>query len=140
MFYGKALGAMPTGTMNVRKEPGTHLAGHETVGAIVMDFSFPSGTQVEGQPHPGTAYSGDHRQAYLPDNKEGQAVLKLFEIGWERKQLFKIGWSETRNCDDLIVYNGIHMKSSTYGAHGYPDPTYLTRVREEFSTKGIYDS
>ncbi len=137
-FYGIAMGTQPEGRMTVSRNS-SHLSGHSGCGQIVMQFEFPGGTQGKEHPNPGKAYHGDSRVAYLPDNAEGQKLLKMFEVGWERKQLFKIGFSETRNVDGVICYNGIHMKSAPSGTHGYPDPTYPQRVKEEFGTKGIYE-
>lgn len=37
-----------------------------------------------------------------------------------------------------VVWNGIHHKTSpTAGPYGYPDPTYLARLRAELASKGI---
>jgi deltex-like protein len=38
------------------------------------------------------------------------------------------------------VWNGIHHKTNTGGGSsnfGYPDPTYLERVKEELASKGL---
>lgn len=54
--------------------------------------------------------------------------------------MFTIGHSLTRNQHGVIIYNGIHHKTSSSGgptSHGYPDATYLTRTLEELAAKGI---
>lgn len=46
----------------------------------------------------------------------------------------------TTGQDNVIVWNGIHHKTSTHGGSanfGYPDPTYLLRVTEELAAKGV---
>jgi hypothetical protein len=71
-----------------------------------------------------------HRTAYLPDNKEGQEILKLFKIAWERRLLFTVGRSVTTGEDNQVVWGGVHQKTSTSGgatSFGYPDPTYFER-------------
>ena len=40
----------------------------------------------------------------------------------------------------MVVWNGIHHKTNTSGgssSFGYPDPTYLKRVKEELTLKGL---
>lgn len=44
-----------------------------------------------------------------------------------------MGRSVTTGMDNQIVWNGIHHKTSLHGgsaSFGYPDPTYLKRVKE----------
>ncbi len=75
-----------------------------------------------------------------PNNKKGKEILKLIKIAWKRKLMFRIGSSITRNLDNVIVWNGIHMKTSLSGGprfHGWPDKDYFERVKKEFKTKGI---
>jgi rubredoxin len=126
-FYGEYIGDMPPGTMQVQTIK-SHLKGypHKTK-TLHITFQFP-GTH---------RYGSDYREAYLPDTPEGRKVLALFEEGWKRKVLFTVGYSQTRDMHNVIIYNGIHMKTSKSGTYGYPDPTYLDRVTQEFSTKGI---
>ena len=52
-----------------------------------------------------------------------------------------MGFSPTRNCDNVICWNGIHHKTNTSGGsagYGYPDATYLSRVKEELKAKNVY--
>ena len=61
-------------------------------------------------------------------------------MAFERRLTFAVGFSVTRNCDNLVVWNGIHHKTNTSGGSagfGYPDPTYLKRVKEELTLKGL---
>ena len=46
----------------------------------------------------------------------------------------------TTGLDNQVVWNGIHHKTSTSGGaanFGFPDPTYLSRVKEELALKGV---
>ena len=47
--------------------------------------------------------------------------------------------SFTKGLDGCIIYNGIHMKTSTVpgDSYGYPDKTYLDRVMQELQIKGV---
>jgi deltex-like protein len=41
----------------------------------------------------------------------------------------------------VICWNGIHHKTHPTGGssnYGYPDETYLTRVKEELKLKGVF--
>jgi deltex-like protein len=140
-YYGKAIGTQPEGKMTVKKVS-SKLPGHASCGTINIDFEFPSGTQGENHPHPGSAYAACRKTAYLPDNTEGQNVLKLFELAWERKILFKV---DDRKSDDgavaQIVENGISFKTvnkESSSVHAYPDPNYLEIAREQLQRKGVF--
>jgi deltex len=76
----------------------------------------------------------------LPDNKEGNEVLKLLQLCFKRKLSFRVGTSVTTGATNAVVWNGIHHKTSLTGGStnfGYPDKTYLSRVKEELASKGI---
>ncbi len=54
--------------------------------------------------------------------------------------MFTVGRSVTTGLDNQTVWNGIHHKTSLSGGSarfGYPDDTYLTRVKEELAAKGV---
>ncbi len=56
----------------------------------------------------------------------------MFKVAFNRKLIFTVGRSVTTGLDNQTVWNGIHHKTSTSGgvaSFGYPDPTYLTRVK-----------
>lgn len=115
---------------------GNKLAGHEnnSVGSWQIHYSVQGGSNEKG------SFSGDSRSAYLPSNAEGDEVLALFQQAFERRLTFQVGFSVTRNTDNLVCWNGIHHKTSPSGgtsSFGYPDPTYLKRVKEELSLKGL---
>lgn len=85
--------------------------------------------------------AGESRVHYMPDDAEGQKVLKLFVKAWNQRLLFNVGYSLTRQQDNCLIYNGVHMKTSQSGGpsgHGWPDPTYFVRVQTELSEKGIH--
>ncbi|KAJ8258979.1 hypothetical protein COCON_G00179910 [Conger conger] len=80
------------------------------------------------------------RVAYLPDNTEGNEVLKLLKTAFDQKLIFTVGTSTTTGSSNTVTWNDIHHKTSRYGGpqgFGYPDPDYLKRVKEELKAKGI---
>ncbi|CAG5130656.1 unnamed protein product, partial [Candidula unifasciata] len=89
-------------------------------------------------PHPGKPYDSVVRTAYLPANSFGYQVLVRLRLAFIRNLIFTIGYSESRNKDDVIVWDGISHKTRLHGKkYGYPDPDYLSRVTLELSTKGV---
>ncbi|XP_046513661.1 E3 ubiquitin-protein ligase DTX3L isoform X2 [Equus quagga] len=91
-------------------------------------------------PNPGRRYVGIHRTAYLPDNKEGNEVLRLLRKAFDQKLIFTVGDSRVTGASDVITWNDIHHKTSPFGGpdnYGYPDPDYLKRVKQELKDKGI---
>uniref|UniRef100_A0A3B3CNR3 E3 ubiquitin-protein ligase n=2 Tax=Oryzias melastigma TaxID=30732 RepID=A0A3B3CNR3_ORYME len=137
--FGIIQGDQPDGTMTWTKSS-VEVPGFPHCGTITITYSIPSGRQTEKHPKPGHFYTGTSRTAYLPDNKEGNEVLMLLKKAFDQKLIFTIGASRTTGCEDQVTWNDIHHKTSLYGGpgcYGYPDPNYLSRVREELKAKGI---
>ncbi|XP_036299731.1 E3 ubiquitin-protein ligase DTX3L [Pipistrellus kuhlii] len=137
--YGVLKGNQPEGTMSVRYTRDS-LPGYETCGSIVIDYNMRGGTQTEEHPRPGMNYSGTHRTAFLPDNKEGKEVLTLLQRAFDQKLIFTVGDSRVTGATNVTTWNDIHHKTSKSGGpanYGYPDPDYLKRVKKELKDKGI---
>ncbi|KAL8615431.1 hypothetical protein ACOMHN_036251 [Nucella lapillus] len=108
-------------------------------GMYTVDYWFPSGKQKENHPNPGKWYNSTRRIAFLPDTAEGRKVLMLLKVAFDRRLIFTVGKSATTDSVG-IIWNDIHHKTLCSGgaeSHGYPDPTYLTRVQEELAAKGV---
>ncbi|XP_037535814.1 uncharacterized protein LOC119412849 [Nematolebias whitei] len=137
--FGMMEGDQPDGKMTWYQSPGS-LPGFPGCGHIIITYDIPSGKQTKKHPKPGGHYSGIFRTAYLPDNKEGNEVLKLLKTAFDQKLIFTVGTSRTTGQDDQVTWNDIHHKTSMSGGpscFGYPDPDYLSRVKEELKAKGI---
>jgi deltex-like protein len=103
-------------------------------GTWVLTYQFNSGVQD------GISYSGNSRNAVLPNTKEGREILRLFIRAFYRRHIFKIGDSITNGTTDTVVWAGIHHKSNVSGGpaqFGFPDPTYFSRVKEELAARGV---
>ncbi|XP_070541067.1 uncharacterized protein [Ptychodera flava] len=138
--FGIITGNMPKGEMKSRMSDYTTIPGYYNCGAIIISYKFPPGIQGPEHPNPGRSYYGDSRTAYLPNNPEGREVLRLLKIAFERRLTFTIGTSVTTGRTDAVVWNDIHHKTIIDGGaqgYGYPDPTYLSRVKEELAAKGV---
>ncbi|KAI8507650.1 E3 ubiquitin-protein ligase dtx3l [Branchiostoma belcheri] len=140
LVVGRLRGDQPEGRMEYTVERHSSLPGYPGCGTIIIHYSIPSGVQGRDHPNPGQPYHGTSRKAYLPDNYEGQEVLTLLKEAWRNKLVFTIGTSVTTGTDDAVTWNDIHHKTNRSGGptrYGYPDPTYLARVKEELAAKGI---
>ena len=69
----------------------------------------------KAHPNPGKPYKGTMRVAYLPDNSEGQKVLKLLMKAFEARLVFTIGRSVTTGLEDIVTWNDIHHKTNIAG-------------------------
>ncbi|CAH1257562.1 uncharacterized protein [Branchiostoma lanceolatum] len=133
-------GNQPDGSMTHRVDQGVRLPGYERYGTIVIDYHIPGGTQGKEHPNPGLRFSGDMRTAYLPDSPEGREVLRLLRRAFDSRLVFTIGTSGTTGQPNTVVWNDIQHKTNMQGGptnYGYPDPTYLQRVRVDLASKGI---
>ncbi|ROL42413.1 E3 ubiquitin-protein ligase DTX3L [Anabarilius grahami] len=137
--YGTLEGNQPNGTMNVTRSR-LSLPGYPHCGTLEITYNIPSGVQTEKHPNPGMPFLGANRQAYLPDNPEGNEVLTLLQRAFQQKLIFTVGRSTTTGAENVVTWSDIHHKTSKYGgphSFGYPDPDYLKRVKDELKAKGI---
>ena len=113
----------------------TPLPGYPGCGTIVITYNIPNGIQGPQHPNPGQRYTGKHRTAYLPDNKEGRVVVKvlvlyrdnitvvtslsaliqLLQKAWDAKLIFTIRTSLTTGDCNVVIWNDIHHKTSRTG-------------------------
>ncbi|KAM8966014.1 E3 ubiquitin-protein ligase DTX3L-like [Sarcophilus harrisii] len=138
-FYGIMKGNQPDGTMTTSYRTSS-LPGYNSCGTIVIHYDMRGGIQTEEHPNPGKHYEGTRRVAYLPNNEEGRQVLNLLRRAFDQRLIFTIGQSEALGVKDVITWNDIHHKTLQFGGpenFGYPDPTYLQRVKLELKAKGI---
>ncbi|XP_029631358.1 E3 ubiquitin-protein ligase DTX3L isoform X3 [Salmo trutta] len=138
--FGKVEGDQPEGTMKVTHDRYRSIPGYYGYSVVVIDYDIPSGKQTKKHSNPGKGFHGARRTAYLPDNQEGNEVLKLLKRAFDQKLIFTVGTSRTTGTDDCVTWNDIHHKTSIDGGaqgFGYPDPDYLSRVKNELKAKGI---
>ncbi|XP_033474434.1 E3 ubiquitin-protein ligase DTX3L [Epinephelus lanceolatus] len=139
-LYGILTGTQPDGGRMDVTESSSSLPGYEKYGTITIRYYVPSGIQKEEHPNPGQPYEGVSRTAYLPDSPEGRRILKLLRRAFDQRLIFTVGRSTTSGRNNVVTWNDIHHKTSTHGGpthYGYPDPDYLSRVRDELKAKGI---
>ncbi|NXM57071.1 DTX3L ligase, partial [Illadopsis cleaveri] len=136
---GVLIGNQPEGTMST-KTIRSSLPGYPSCGTIQIDYYMNGGIQTSSHPNPGQRYRPAHRVAYLPDNEEGREILQLLRKAFDQKLIFTVGQSHTTGQQSVITWNDIHHKTAMTGGptgFGYPDSSYLQRVRSELKAKGI---
>lgn len=83
-------------------------------------------------------YYSDIRSAIVPNTKEGNELvdklIHCFKLGYT----FTIGRSLTRKLNNVIIWAGIHHKTSHSGTFGYPDDDYIDRVTNELGCLNIF--
>lgn len=142
MSYGMRTGNQPPGQMTVTTRPASSLSleGYPAVGTIIIQYEIFSGIQGVEHPRPGERFDGTTRFAYLPDNQDGGEVLRLLRVAFERRLLFTVGQSSTTGADNVVTWSSVHHKTRQCGGpscHGWPDPGYFARVKEELRVLGV---
>ncbi len=135
-------GHSPSGSMVINTCESTFCAGFESSsnGTIAISYDLRGGIQKEYHPNPGKSYRSTRRMAYLPDNDDGQALLKRLMYAFRCGLSFQIGTSMTTGRSDCITWSSIHHKSSLSGGvrcHGYPDDKYFTNCNAELDGLGV---
>ncbi|KAG0295746.1 putative E3 ubiquitin-protein ligase dtx2 [Linnemannia gamsii] len=60
-------------------------------------------------------------------------ILTLFYYG----HLFKVGQSLTRGVNNVVVWNGVHLRTSMSGHYGFPAPNWEINCWTEINQKGV---
>lgn len=134
-------GCSPSGTMTI-STTSRKCSGYESSssGTIIIRYDMPSGIQKEYHQNPGDHYNGAYREAYLPDNEEGKALLLRLKYAWLKGLTFLIGTSMTTGVANSITWSSIHHKTRmNAGAmyHGFPDDSYFRNCNFELDALGI---
>ncbi|KAJ6635552.1 E3 ubiquitin-protein ligase DTX3L [Pseudolycoriella hygida] len=126
LVSGTEVGTCPDGKMTTTLVQ-TPCQGYDEFDSIRIEYDVQSKThQLK-------------RTAFLPNNDEGNELLKLLKIAWDRRITFTVGTSATNGQENVLVWN-IHHKTAQIGgveSHGFPDETYMKRCKSELSEFGI---
>ncbi|XP_061171331.1 uncharacterized protein LOC133180897 [Saccostrea echinata] len=124
--------SLPQGTMSHMTRRNMSVPGYEYCeGAIEIQYDIPSGKVLrKDRSSSRSAYTGVQHKAYLPNSAEGREILRLLKKAFEADLVFRVSSRGT-------VEWCISHKTSIHASNGYPDSTYLRKVREELSRRGI---
>jgi deltex-like protein len=131
---------MPSGAAMTVQEELDSLPGHETHSTLAVHFAIPSGVQDLDFPLPGERFESFKFVTYLPNNSEGQNVLRMLGLAWNRRLLFRIGYNQVSKRLDKIVLNGLELKTNRVGGvtgNGFPDVSYMSRLKSDLREIGI---
>ncbi|KAM4622702.1 uncharacterized protein O3C94_020442 [Discoglossus pictus] len=135
---GRREDAKPVLKVNmIHKKMSLSLPGYDRYPSIKIIYEVPDGVQGVGHPHPGNLYQGKRFEAYLPDNLEGQRLLRLLEKALQQGLTFKIQPMEDK---DIVTWNCIPHKTSPDGGkikNGYPDSYYLKSLTWQLKEHGL---
>lgn len=105
---------------------------------MTIMYSLQGGMQKAFHENPGVRYNGTTRTGYLPNNSQGQALLKRLRLAFAHGLTFSIGTSLTTHTPNVITWGSVHHKTSMHGGvHGWPDPNYFTNVNSELDGLGV---
>ena len=124
--------------MRISVNLGVSCEGHTNDATIKIDYNIFSGKQKEYHETEGKAFQGTKRSAYLPDNDDGRRLLKRLKYAFSHGLIFRIGTSSTTGRKGVIIWAGIHHKTSyKTGAYGWPDSTFFVRCNKELDDQGV---
>lgn len=77
--------------------------------------------------------------AYLPNNEDGNELLRLLQIAFDRRICFTIRTSATNDQKTVLAWNIQHKTAQNGGLtiHSFPDATFMDRCKGELSAFGI---
>lgn len=149
--YGILLGKQPQDGVLRCQLIDQHCTGYPSeMRSIHLVWAFPPGFQTKRHNNPGMPYEGENRSGFLPYNKMGVLICKMFLVAFDRLLMFTIDTSLTRqhyygDNTEGIVWAGIHVKSSTdtsAGLHGFSKDLnatnkYFENVLDELKQRKI---
>ena len=133
--YGQLIGNQPPGTMIVSRMS-ISLRGYESCGSITITYKIEDGVQGPEHPNPGKRYFGTVRSAHLPDNEEGNKILRLLQKAFDQKLTFTIGRSSTTGATNVVTWNDIHHKTKRTGGPTRYDK-YISNMGEIITTSTL---
>uniref|UniRef100_A0A3B5B5B8 E3 ubiquitin-protein ligase n=1 Tax=Stegastes partitus TaxID=144197 RepID=A0A3B5B5B8_9TELE len=113
--------------------------GHSKVETTKITYCIPDGIQGEGHPSPGKPFQGGTFEAYLPDNQKAKRLVPRLEKAFRQGLTFTVTGKDAKA---RVTWDCIPHKTSLQGGKsgsGYPDSSYLTRLSEVLTSKGIED-
>ncbi|XP_042360126.1 uncharacterized protein si:busm1-163l24.3 [Plectropomus leopardus] len=128
------------GKMSYCKLHNINLPGQKKDSAIKITYIIPDGIQGEDHPFPGKPFHGGVFEAFLPDSENTKKLLPRLEKAFKQGFTFTLTVKEKKAN---VIWDCIPHKTSLQGGksgNGYPDSTYLTRLSEVLTSKGIEES
>jgi deltex-like protein len=135
---GAPQGKSPSGTMYISASS-SRCSGYSE-NSIVISYAIKGGTQKSYHDNSGQRQPGKRATAYLPNNADGQSLLKRLKYAFLHGLTFTVGTSATTGVANRCTWSSIHHNTSPVGgtsSHGFPDPSYFVNCNEELDGVGV---
>ncbi|KAL9182764.1 hypothetical protein ACHAXT_004043 [Thalassiosira profunda] len=135
---GEPQGKCPSGTMTVHSSS-IRCSGFQE-NSFLISYSIAAGVQKSYHDNPGKRHGGKIVNAYLPDNSDGQNLLKRLKYAFLHGLTFTVGTSMTTGAKDQCTWASVHHKTAPSGgarAHGWPDADYFENCNGELDGLGV---
>jgi hypothetical protein len=113
-------GKSPSGTMSISAASSIRCSGYQE-NSIIITYAIKGGAQKSYHDNPGQRQSGKRATAYLPNNADGQNLLKRLKYAFLHGLTFTVGTSATTGIVNQCTWSSIHHKTSHTGgvvSHG----------------------
>ena len=137
-WVGEPQGKCPTGKMIIFFSP-FKCAGYQEDTIVIRYLIYP-GMQKRYHVNPGVQHSGKNEEVYLPNNVDGQNLLKRLKYAFQHGLTFTVGTSLSTGMENQCTWSSIHHKTSLSGGiarHGYPDPSYFANCNDELDMLSV---
>ena len=137
---GNPQGKSPSGKMSVSLSKSIRCTSFETFSTIIIKYEMKQSSQRSYHENPGQKQSGKRAKAYLPNNTDGQKLLKRLKFAFLHGLTFTVGTSMTTGAANQCTWSSIHHKTSPTGgnaSHGYPDTSYFINCNEELDNVDV---
>ncbi|XP_054463421.1 uncharacterized protein si:busm1-163l24.3 [Anoplopoma fimbria] len=111
--------------------------GHIKDPVMKITYYIPNGIQGEDHPSPGEPFKGGVFEAFLPDSEKTRTLVPRLMKAFRQGLTFTV---TGKDKGAMVSWDCIPHKTSLIGGksgNGYPDTTYLTRLSEVLTSKGI---
>ena len=131
-------GKSPSGIMQISVAP--MMCSGFSENTLAITYMMQAGIQMNYHDNPGHHQPGKRVTAYLPNNADGQQLLKRLKYAFMHGLTFRVGTSATTGKQNQCTWASIHHKTSYSGGmqrHGFPDPNYFVNCNEELDGVGV---
>lgn len=128
LIDGSSISYSPTAKMVYYRNETLTCLGFDQ-GTIVIKYIIKKDKQRAFHPNPGEFHSHLQRVAFLPDNPEGNDVLKRLEGAFLRGQTFCVGPKTTDSLPNEVDWVIPHKTLLATGENGFPDPNFFDSVK-----------
>ncbi|KAF9094265.1 putative E3 ubiquitin-protein ligase dtx2 [Mortierella sp. GBA35] len=109
-------------------------------GCYFLYFHTPQHTipDPEDLEHKSITIKEDCRHAIVPFSAQlGPLLMIRLICAFYYGHFFRVGTSVTRGLDNVVIWNGIHMRANVNGPHGFPARDFESNCWSELNQQGV---